>query len=1259
LRFIPNGPSIPDDLLNARDAGQVLFFCGAGVSRAKANLPDFKTLSGQVLGLLGSAADSPARKLFDAAITSEELSGVSGLVPYDRIFGMLEREFLATEVRSAVAEALRPKSDYCLDAHRTLLDLSRTRIGTPRLVTTNFDLLFEECEPGIASYNPPKLPDPSRTNEFGGIIHLHGRVDEKYQRAYDDEFVLSSADFGHAYLSNGWATRYIQSLLDHFRIVFVGYSADDPPVQYLLEALNRFGRPSRGLYAFQPGDYGQAAQQWAHKGVEPIPYENVNVHSALWDTLSAWAYRARDVDGWHKQLIARAHSGPAAMAPHERGMIAYLASSVTGAQSIANAKLPADWLYVLDRNERFRRPNRFASGEAIEVFEPFDVYGLDSDPLPPSVDPDNLHARRLVPESAWDAFEVTRSDMHTSPLATVARIRNAAALSELPKRLANLGWWLCSVAHEPAALWWAAEQAPLHPHITQSIERSLVQDNRFTPLMRSGWRALLRSWQYPANDTDIDKYAIEREAQIDGWSPPLIRRAMSLYRPRLSVSRSFANQAPAFHPDLVLTEILSIQIEYPRPHEPIDISDDWLTYAVSLFRQHIEEAVQLERERQTLDYIYLDSIVTETGEAPDEHHHGLTGQVACFVNMVARLSRVDVAAARDEIVHWNSSDPVFTRLRLWACHRSDIINPEEAGKILTALDDRAFWIHGQERDLLLTLRDRWFELPSSAIRHIEEKLRYGEIPFGLDHEDREKLVAHHRLDRIQWLSDHNVKFGFDKVAVIASLREFAPDWTEGNAKHAAQPMVSGVQWIATDLDARPLEHLPIPDILRKSQELSTPRFDEGVERRPFHGLAVNRPTRALRAVTYAARNGEFVIWAWNALLYADNPSPLPIRLLSVMGYRLARLASSQLAQIMYAASEWLRKHGNRLMSEQPAVFAVVWNALLGALNSSPASDSALRKGPKRWVEESLNSTVGHMLDTWLNDPAHKDLLSEQGLPIDKRERLEQVLALPAEHRRHAVVLVASRLHWLFRVDPVWTTNHLVPIGLNPDDDSQAFWAGYLWMGRAPHPKLFALVKTKLVSLIREETLRQDEAKRLAGILLATWGHSNHDTPAESAMSDLELREILIHSSDEFRTSMLWYLQNWARDSESPFPERLLTFFNSVWPRQRALRTALISEKLVFLALSIPERFAEIVPAILQRLVPLRAHSIHFTGVVQKEILDTCPECLVELLSVTLTDDATQWPYGTHDLLIQLAELPTTQNDPRLAKLRRDQQRQLY
>jgi hypothetical protein len=239
MRFLPGGPALPDDLLTARDEGQVIFFCGAGISRAKANLPDFYGLADLVVEELRAAPHSPARRLIAAAKSQERIAGVGGLLPADRVFAILEREFLVADVRAAVARALCPTAAVDLSAHRTVLDLARDPSGATRLVTTNFDLLFEACDPALQRRSPPHLPDPRRPRDFNGVIHLHGRVTDTYDGAYDDEFVLSSADFGRAYLAEGWATQFIRALLGRYKLVFLGYAADDPPVQYLLEALSR------------------------------------------------------------------------------------------------------------------------------------------------------------------------------------------------------------------------------------------------------------------------------------------------------------------------------------------------------------------------------------------------------------------------------------------------------------------------------------------------------------------------------------------------------------------------------------------------------------------------------------------------------------------------------------------------------------------------------------------------------------------------------------------------------------------------------------------------------------------------------------------------------------------------------------------------------------------------------------------------------------------------------------------------------------
>jgi hypothetical protein len=88
MRFIANGPDVPEELLIARDKGDVIFFCGAGVSKQNADLPNFEELGRKVIEILGAARDSPARKLLNVAIEMGRMAGVGGLLATDRVFSL-------------------------------------------------------------------------------------------------------------------------------------------------------------------------------------------------------------------------------------------------------------------------------------------------------------------------------------------------------------------------------------------------------------------------------------------------------------------------------------------------------------------------------------------------------------------------------------------------------------------------------------------------------------------------------------------------------------------------------------------------------------------------------------------------------------------------------------------------------------------------------------------------------------------------------------------------------------------------------------------------------------------------------------------------------------------------------------------------------------------------------------------------------------------------------------------------------------------
>ena len=79
------------------------------------------------------------------------------------------------------------------------------------MLTTNFDTLFERAAVAgaladVPSHSGKSLPKAGGARDFG-VLHLHGRIADEKLGLAETDFVLTSADFGDAYLRDGWASR--------------------------------------------------------------------------------------------------------------------------------------------------------------------------------------------------------------------------------------------------------------------------------------------------------------------------------------------------------------------------------------------------------------------------------------------------------------------------------------------------------------------------------------------------------------------------------------------------------------------------------------------------------------------------------------------------------------------------------------------------------------------------------------------------------------------------------------------------------------------------------------------------------------------------------------------------------------------------------------------------------------------------------------------------------------------------------------------
>jgi hypothetical protein len=595
MRFLKNSPDIPDDLLIARDEGRVVFFCGAGVSRARAGLSDFFGLADDVICKLGVPKDHPACKVLNEVKEMSKRTGETGLISTDRIFGLLERDFFVHDIESKVAEALKPAKDVDLSAHKILLDLATTPDGRIQLVTTNFDRLFEDCNSTLKAWQPPTLPNLMISNEMNGIIYLHGRLNRDYTSSERGGLILSSSDFGRAYLSEGWATQFIRSIVERYVVVFIGYAAEDPPVQYLLEALNRKVGSIADIYAFQTNSSKEAVAKWQYKGVKAISYSDADGHKTLWDTLGEWAKRAQNPDVWYKSIIDLAKIGPEQLQPYERGQVAHIISTVEGVRKFSDGDNPppAEWLCVFDPSRRYATPGEVGGYGDEKIFiNPFNLYGLDSDVVTKPIDRDDPNKERATPPDAWDglaANKLDRRNLEDDHFATI-KGRGAIHFPQPTSRLAQIGIWITKIADQPTAVWWAAKQSGLHPYIRWNILHQLKRSSKDNvSLIYQAWQYLIESWENTDRSFTHDLYKLKDTTKINGWNSAIVRQFVMLFRPYLKTNGSYRSGPvpPKNKTNLYLHDLLEVRIEYPTFHEQVNIPDEWLACVVKELRKNL------------------------------------------------------------------------------------------------------------------------------------------------------------------------------------------------------------------------------------------------------------------------------------------------------------------------------------------------------------------------------------------------------------------------------------------------------------------------------------------------------------------------------------------------------------------------------------------------------------------------------------------------------------------------------------------------
>ena len=312
-----NNIEFPNQILDAVQNEKLVVFAGAGASTGKpTSLPNFANLAKQIAEDTGKTLHHEPCEVFLGALKAGGID-VNG-----------------------IAARILSDSDLKHNAfHEAIVDLFSSPENV-KIVTTNYDQMFEqvmeERSITVPVYNSPALP---LGNDISGIIHIHGNVcDPKYMVVTDD-------DFGRAYLTEGYTSRFLIKLFESYTVLFIGYSYNDTIMRYLTRAMSREHSANRYILT------DDAKSNWQSLGISAIIFPKRSFTVARNCIIKLGIFAKKALWDWRNQFSEVADNPPKDLSFEKQ--IDYCLENEDRSKVMANCIHGVGWLELLDKKGVF------------------------------------------------------------------------------------------------------------------------------------------------------------------------------------------------------------------------------------------------------------------------------------------------------------------------------------------------------------------------------------------------------------------------------------------------------------------------------------------------------------------------------------------------------------------------------------------------------------------------------------------------------------------------------------------------------------------------------------------------------------------------------------------------------------------------------------------------------------------------------------------------------------------------------------------
>ncbi|MCC7265307.1 MAG: SIR2 family protein, partial [Candidatus Latescibacteria bacterium] len=1181
MQLVASGPDIPDALLQAHEEGRVVFFCGAGISYP-AGLPGFKGLVNKIYRLVGTTRNEVEQEAYERN-------------QFDATLDLLERRLPGQRraVRNALAKALQPKlrRKGATDTHAALLQLARSRDGALRLVTTNFDRIFvhltARTKPAVPAYPAPLLPIP-KNSRWNGLVYLHGLLPEYQDDSALNRLVLTSGDFGLAYLTERWAARFVSELFRSYVVCFVGYSINDPVLRYMMDALaadRMLGEVMPQAYALgdcTPGQESNKTVEWEAKGVTPILYEvptGTYDHSALHHTLKVWADTYRDgILGRERIVVEYAMARPSTSTRQDdfvsRMLWALSHESGLPAKRFANLDLvpPLDWLEAFTA-ERYRQGDlaRFGVSHRAGLDDKL-RFSLIDRPTPYTCAPWMMLVSGGTIDSQWDNV------------------------------MFHLACWLVRHLDNPTLILWLAERGGhLHNVLARLIEDKLNTLARLEregkadelahilaqapqaiprPSLRTLWRLLLAN-RVKSPRHHLGFYQWKERLIRDGLTATFRFELREMLAPKVALKKPFhwddtstETKAPERLRQLVDWELVLAADDVHASLNDLVHADWWHSALPALFddfQRLLRDALDLLRELGEAE----DHSDRSYWDLPSIHPHwqnrGFRDWVALIElvrNAWLAVRENDPTRATQVAQSWFAMPyPTFKRLALFAASHDGSIAPDQWVDWLVAKDGCWLWSLDTKRETLRLLVLQGTNLGPQTRGRLEAIILAGP-PRAMYRDDIAPERWQELVDRSVWLHLAKLKSSGGDLGSAATERLDAlsaahPElYLESNESDEFSHWMSGTG--DPDYESkRHIDHAP-----RKRRELVEWLKRPPPSQRPFHEdtwpeTCRTRFFHCAFALCDLTREGIWPSRRWGEALQAWSEEGRVQRSWRFLAPLVETMPGEVLKGTAHNTSWWLEAAAKSLNCHED-IFLNLCRRVLAL----PCQDEVDTDQP---VFRAINHPVGHITQALLNlwfgrEPNDNDRISTDLEPI-----FTHLCDTSVAHFRHGRVLLASHLIAFFRVDRLWTEAHLLPLFDWAMDaaEARAAWEGFLWSPRLYQPLLVSF-KAQFLGTVHHYNDLGEYARQFAAFLTYAALEPVDTYTAQDFRAALEaLPKEGLHEAAQ---ALVRALEGAGEQGEDYWANRIRPFWQDIWPKSRQLVSKGLAVSLAQLCITARNQF---------------------------------------------------------------------------------------